>query len=302
MFHAGGANAGILTCFLHGLTDVPMAVFDVVEMMKTIERERITVLNGPPTVIFSLLDRPDREKYDLSSLRTMATGAASVPVAMVERVQKELPFEYFIPAYGLTECYGTATMCRPDDPPEIVASTNGRPLPGISLRVVDHDGKDVPTGEQGEVIIQAESITPGYWDQPDQTADAIRDGWLHTGDIGSLDERGNLKITDRLKDMFLVGGFNVSPAEIEQTLVRHPDIAEVSVVGVPDERLGEVARAYVIRRPGSDVAEDEIIAWCRERIANFKVPRSIVFVDSLPRTASGKVLKYELREKRRAEA
>lgn len=294
MFHAGG-KSGILTCLIHGLTAVPMAVFEPVAMMKLIETERVSVMNGPPTVIFSLLDHPDRASYDLSSLRTSATGAAVVPVAMVERVQTELPFEHFITAYGLTECYGTATMCRLEDTAETIANTNGKALPGITVRVIDGDGNDCVVDETGEVLVKGNNVTPGYWDTPEQTIEAIRDGWLHTGDVGSLDKDGNLKITDRLKDLFLVGGFNVSPAEIEQLLVRHPAIAEVTVIGVPDERLGEVARAYVIVRPGTEISESDIISWSRERIANFKVPRSVVFVDSFPRTASGKVLKGDLR-------
>jgi len=294
-FHGGGEKAGLLVSLIHGVTVVPMAVFDIVAWMRLIERERVTIVNGPPTVIYALLDHPDRASYDLSSLRLCATGAAVVPVAMVERAIEELPFEHFITAYGLTECYGTATMCRHGDSAEVIAHSNGRALPGIEVRVVDPEGRDCPPGVAGEVIIRGRSITSGYWDTPEQTADAIRDGWLYSGDVGSLDEQGNLTISDRIKDLFMVGGFNVSPAEIEQLLARHPDISEVSVVGVPDERLGEVARAFVIRQPGSTVTEDDVMAWCRERIANFKVPRSVVFLDAFPRTASGKVIKGELR-------
>ncbi|MGM7698933.1 AMP-binding protein [Microbacterium sp. A84] len=296
MFHAGGNKAGILQCLLHGVTIIPLAVFDPVEMMQLIERERATVLNGPPTVYYALLDHPDREKFDLSSLRVAATGAAVVPMAMVERVHDELPFEHFITAYGMTECYGSATLCRQDDSHETIASTNGRPLPGVKIKIVDLDGHEVRPNESGEVLIQGPNVTPGYWDTPEQTADAIRDGWLYTGDVGALDEAGNLKITDRLKDMFFVGGFNVSPAEIEQTLSRHPHVAEVSVIGVPDERLGEVARAYVIPAHGVTPSEAEIIAWCRERMANFKVPRSVMITEELPRNAQGKVLRRVLRD------
>jgi acyl-CoA synthetase (AMP-forming)/AMP-acid ligase II len=295
MFHAGGIKAGILTCLLHGLTVVPMAVFDPTAMLEVIQRERIAVLNVPPTIIYGLLDHPERSRYDISSLRTAATGAAVVPVAMVERAQTELPFEHFITAYGMTECYGTATMCRIGDPKEAIANTNGRPLPGVELKVVDPAGRDLPAGEPGEVLIRGVNVMTGYWDTPEQTAEAIRDGWLHSGDIGTLDPAGNLKITDRLKDLYIVGGFNVSPAEVEQLLARHPAVGEVAVIGVPDDRLGEVGRAYVIARRDVAATEDEIIAWCRERIANFKVPRSVVFVDRLPRTPNGKVLKGELR-------
>ena len=174
--------------------------------------------------------------------------------------------------------------------------TNGSALPGVELRVIGLDGGAVGSAEPGEVLVRGPNVTPGYWCDPDATAAAIDpDGWLHTGDIGSIDAAGNLKITDRLKDLFIVGGFNVSPAEVEQVMARHPDISEVAVVGIPDPRLGEVPSAYVIPKPGTAPGEEQIIAWCRERLANFKVPRSVVFVSALPRNASGKVLKRELR-------
>jgi HIP---CoA ligase len=297
-FHTGGNKAGIITCLLHGVTMVPMPTFDPVAAMKLIEHHRITVMNGSPTIYTSILDHPERDGYDLSSLRLAATGAAVVPQRLVERARTELPFQNFITAYGLTECAGTATMCRASDSDEIVSTTNGSPLPGVELRVVSPDGSDVPAGEQGEVLVRGPNVTTGYWQDPVATKAAIDpDGWLHTGDIGSLDPGGNLKITDRLKDLFIVGGFNVSPAEVEQVMTRHPDISEVAVVGVPDPRLGEVARAFVKPKPGASPEAEQVIAWCRERLANFKVPRSVIFVDALPRNASGKVLKRELRSR-----
>jgi acyl-CoA synthetase (AMP-forming)/AMP-acid ligase II len=299
LFHAGGNKAGMISCLLHGVTMVPMPVFDPVEAMRMIERHRITVMNGSPTIYTSILDHPERDRYNLSSLRLAATGAAVVPQLLVERARTELPFQNFITAYGLTECSGTATMCRPDDPAEIVAQSNGSALPDVELRVIGLDGGDVAAGDPGEVLVRGANVTPGYWHDPDATNEAIdADGWLHTGDIGSMDAGGNLKITDRLKDLFIVGGFNVSPAEVEQVLARHPDISEVAVVGIPDPRLGEVACAYVIPKPGTAPVAEHIIAWCRERLANFKVPRSVIVVDALPRNASGKVLKRELRSPR----
>jgi HIP---CoA ligase len=295
-FHTGGNKAGIMTCLLHGVTMVPMPVFDTVTAMRLIERHRITVLNGPPTVYTSILDHPDRDRYDLSSLRLAATGAATVPQRLVERARTELPFENFITAYGLTECCGTATMCRQGDSERVIITTNGSALPGVELRIIGLDGGVAPAGEPGEVLIRGANVTTGYWRDPEATRAAINsDGWLHTGDVGSLDAAGNLKITDRLKDLFIVGGFNVSPAEVEQVMTRHPDVSEVAVVGVPDPRLGEVARAYVIPKPGAAPDAEQIIAWCRERLANFKAPRSVVFVDQFPRSASGKVLRRELR-------
>ncbi|HEY3737907.1 MAG TPA: AMP-binding protein [Jatrophihabitans sp.] len=296
-FHTGGNKGGMLVCLLNGVTLVPMGVFDTVEAMRLIEREGISVMNGSPTVYSSILDHPDRARYDLSTLRVAATGAAMVPQRLVERARTELPFQNFITAYGLTECCGTATMCRNTDTTETVAATNGAPLPGVAVRIVDIQGRDVAPGEPGEVLIRGGNVTTGYWQDERATAEAIdADGWLHSGDIGTLDDRGNLKITDRLKDLFIVGGFNVSPAEVEQVLARHPDVSEVAVVGVADQRLGEVAKAYVIVKHDRQPAAEELIAWCRERLANFKVPRSVEIVGELPRNASGKVLKRELRE------
>jgi acyl-CoA synthetase (AMP-forming)/AMP-acid ligase II len=295
-FHAGGNKAGIITSLLHGVTMVPVPVFDAVSAMRLIERHRITVMNGPPTVFISILDHPDRQSYDLGSLRLAATGAATVPPRLVERARTELPFENFITAYGLTECCGTATMCRATDPEQVVSNSNGSALPGVELRIIGLGGAEAATGEPGEVLVRGANVTSGYWQDPEATKEAIDpDGWLHTGDVGSLDDGGNLKIIDRLKDLFIVGGFNVSPAEVEGVMARHPDISEAAVIGVPDERLGEVARAYVIPKPGAAPAAEQVIAWCRERLANFKVPRSVIVVDQLPRNATGKVLRRELR-------
>lgn len=297
-FHTGGNKAGMIASLIHGVTMVPLTVFGAAAAMAMIERERITVMNGPPTIYTVILDHPDRASFDLSSLRLAATGAAVVPEILVERARSELPFENFITAYGLTECYGTATMCRASDSTETVARTNGAPLPGVELRVIDTAGQEVKAGTPGEVLIRAENVTQGYWQDPEATAAAIdAGGWLHTGDIGTVGRDANLKITDRLKDLFIVGGFNVSPAEVEQVMARHPDILEVAVVGVADPRLGEVARAYVIPAHGKAPSETQIIEWCRERLANFKVPRSVEFVEALPRNASGKVLRRELRSR-----
>ncbi|MGA4539079.1 AMP-binding protein [Uniformispora flossi] len=296
-FHTGGQSA-VLSCLTRGATILPLAVFDPGKVLELVDRLKVSVLIGAPTIFASLLDHPDRDAYDLSSLRLAATGAAVVPVQLVERCRAELPFERFITAYGLTECHGTATMCREDDDPETVATTNGSALPSVEVRIVGPDGSDLPTGEPGEVWVRGYNVTEGYLDDPASTAQAVDpDGWLHTGDIGTLDIRGNLAITDRLKDMFIVGGFNVSPAEVEQVLTRHPAVSEAAVIGVPDGRLGEVGQAYLIPKPGAAVPEPaEIDAWCRERMANFKVPRSFVVVDTLPRNATGKVQKTELRE------
>ncbi|NBM17769.1 AMP-binding enzyme, partial [Streptomyces sp. GC420] len=238
----------------------------------------------------SLLDHPARSSYDLSALRLVVTGAAVVPLRLVERLRAELGVATVLTAYGLSEASGIVTMCRRDDPPEVVATTSGRAIPGTEVRV------DAAPGEPGEVLVRGHNVMSGYFEDPEETARAFTDdGWLRTGDVGVLDTAGNLRITDRIKDMFIVGGFNAYPAEIEQLLGLHPDVADVAVVGVPDPRLGEVAQAYVVRRPGATATADDLIAWARREMANYKVPRRVEFVAGLPRNASGKVLKRELR-------
>lgn len=297
-FHTFGYKAGIVACLLRGATIVPQAVFDVATTLDLIERERISVLPGPPTLYQSILDTPGRDARDLSSLRLAVTGAAVVPVVLVERMRDELGFDTVLTAYGLTESTGTVTMCRRDDDPVTIATTSGRAIPDTEVRVVDGAGRSLPPGEAGEVVVRGYNVMRGYFEDPDATAKAIdADGWLHTGDIGVLDDRGNLRITDRLKDMYVVGGFNAYPAEIEQVLATHPSVAESAVIGVAEERLGEVGKAFVVPRPGASVDGDELISWCRERMANYKVPRSVEVVDTLPRNASGKVLKVELRNR-----
>ncbi|WP_405097382.1 FadD3 family acyl-CoA ligase [Micromonospora sp. NBC_01412] len=296
-FHTFGYKAGIIACLLRGTAIVPQPVLDVAATLDLVERERITVLPGPPTLYTSILDHPERAGRDLSSLRVAITGATTVPVALIERLRTELAMPTVLTAYGLTESGGTATMCRPEDTPVTVATTCGAPVPDVDVRVVGFDGVPLPAGEPGEVLIRGYNVTRGYFEDEAATLEAIdSDGWLRTGDVGVLDERGYLRITDRIKDMFIVGGFNAYPAEIEQTLARHPGVAEAAVVGVPDDRLGEVGRAFVVPHPGSDIEAAEVVAFCRANLANYKVPRSVILVEALPRNASGKVVKSSLRE------
>jgi len=217
---------------------------------------------------------------------------------MVRRMRSELTFRTIVTGYGLTESTGIATMCRHTDDPETIANTAGRPIPDTEVQVVDGDGKALDAGQPGEVVIRGYTVMAGYYGDPGATAATIDgDGWLHTGDVGVFDAAGNLKITDRTKDMFVVGGFNAYPAEIENMMMTHPAVGQVAVVGVPDHRLGEVGRAYVVPRAGATIDEAELIAWCREQMANYKVPRSVEVVDALPLNATGKVLKYVLRER-----
>ncbi|HWC33567.1 MAG TPA: FadD3 family acyl-CoA ligase [Mycobacteriales bacterium] len=296
-FHTFGYKAGIVACLLRGATIVPQPVFDVPAVLELIERERITVLPGPPTLYQSILDAPDRAQHDLSTLRLIVTGAAVVPVVLIERLRDELDVETVLTAYGLTEATGTVTMCRQGDDAETIATTSGRAIPDTEVRIVDGAGNEVPTGDPGEVVVRGYNVMMGYYEDPEATAETIdAEGWLHTGDIGVMDAVGNVRITDRLKDMYVVGGFNAYPAEVEQALARHEAIAECAVVGVPDDRLGEVGMAFVVARPGMTIDPQEVVEWCRERMANFKAPRSVQVVDVLPRNASGKVMKFELRD------
>ncbi len=297
-FHAFGYKAGLVASLTKGATMVTEAVFDVVAVMGSISREAITMIPGPPTLYQTILNHPDLDLRALGSLRLAVTGAAVVPVELIRRMHDVLGFETVITGYGLTEACGIATMCRHDDAPEVISATSGRAIPGVTVTVVDNEGREVPRGTEGEVLVAGYNVMVGYFEDPEQTAEAIDpEGRLHTGDVGIMDGAGNVRITDRLKDMFIVGGFNAYPAEIESLLCGHPDVAQAAVVGVDDERLGEVGYAFVVGRAGSVVDPAEIIAWSRENMANFKVPRHVEIVDELPLNASGKVLRYQLRER-----
>ncbi len=297
-FHSFGYKAGILACLVSGAALVPQLVYDATQAMALVEDERITVFPGPPTIYQTILDHPGRAARRLSTLRLAVTGAAPVPVALVERMQRELSFEAVLTAYGLTEAV-VVTMCRPGDAPQLVASTSGRATADFEIRIAGPDGREVPAGQAGEILLRGPNLMLGYLDDPEATAAAIdAGGWLHTGDIGRLDPGGYLTITDRLKDMYICGGFNVYPAEVEQVLARLEGVAESAVVGVPDARLGEVGRAYVVPRPGWVLDANDVLAFCRDQLANYKVPRQVLFRDHLPRNPSGKTLKRLLQEGR----
>jgi len=293
-FHSFGYKAGFVTSFTAGTTVYPVRTFDAEALMALIERERITVLPGAPTIFTTLIHHPKREAYDLSSLRFAIAGAATVPPNLFVQMLDVLGFDQVAQAYGLTECV-VATRSRPDEDPRHVAETTGPPVDGLEVRVVDAAGAEQPTGADGELLIRGANVMLGYFEDPEATAAAIdADGWLHTGDQARLDEHGCVRITGRLKDMYTVGGFNVYPAEVENVVAGHPAVAEAAVIGVPDDRLGSVGRAYVTLRPGAVLDEAELIAYCRERLANFKAPREVVVRDELPRNASGKILKRVL--------
>ncbi|MFF9014112.1 FadD3 family acyl-CoA ligase [Streptomyces sp. NPDC014870] len=299
-FHTFGYKAGVLACLLTGATMLPEAVYDADRVLERIAAERVTCLMGPPTVFHGLIHHPRRAAHDLSALRLAGTGAAAVPATLVEEIREELGAPDVFTAYGLTESCGVVSVCPTDADAETVARTVGLPLPGTEIRIASPLGAVLGPGEPGEIQVRGHHVMRGYLDEPAATAETVLDGgWLRTGDIGALDERGYLAVTDRLKDMYVVGGFNAYPAEIEHVLLRHEAVHDVAVVGAPDARLGEVGVAFVVTDRA--LGADELTAWARERLANFKVPRRFVVVTELPRNAGGKLLKGELRRAARGE-
>ncbi|WP_300683499.1 AMP-binding protein [Nocardioides sp.] len=294
LFHSFGYKAGVMAAFTAGSTVYLQATFDPVQAMEIIGREHITVFPGAPTIFITLLNHERRSEFDLSSLRFSIAGAASVPENLFQQMRDDLGIDQVAQAYGLTECV-VATQSRPHEDPLHIAETTGPAVPGLEIRTVGADGADVAMGEDGEIWIRGDNVMLGYFEDPKSTAETIdAEGWLHTGDVGRLDEHGCLKITDRIKDMFTVGGFNVYPAEVENVIASHPDVMETAVIGIDDERMGSVGRAYVVPRPGHEVSAEALTAYCRERLANFKVPRELVVLTEFPRNASGKILKKDL--------
>jgi len=296
-FHTFGYKAGWVNCLTRGATIIPMAVFDAADIVRQVERHRVTFLPGPPTIYVTLLQELAGDKpRDFSSLRAAVTGGAPVAPTLVRRMRDELGIANVVNGYGMTEC-GVIAMTRRDDDAETIATTCGYPMPGMEVRCVDDDNQPVPIGEAGEIVVRGPSVMQGYLNDPAATAEVIdQDGWLHTGDIGMMDARGYLSITDRKKDMYISGGFNCYPAEIEKMLAAHPAIETAAVIGISDERMGEVGKAYVVLRPGMHADGQAIISWARENMANYKVPRQVAFVDDLPRNDGGKVVRTALRE------
>ncbi|WP_246152747.1 FadD3 family acyl-CoA ligase [Sphingomonas montanisoli] len=294
-FHCSGYKAAWVVCLTVGAGIVPEATLDVPSLVDKVEREQVTFLPGPPTLFTTLLNAKEFDPKRVASIRVAVTGAASVAPSMITAMNEVLGIPTVLTGYGLTECNGTATMSKAGDPPETIVNSCGSAIDGIELKIIDADGNPLPPGEAGEVMIRGMNVMLGYLDDPKATEEAIDpDGWLHSGDIGILDEAGYLRITDRKKDIFIVGGFNCYPAEIEKMLLAHPAILQVAVTGIPDERMGEVGRAFVVLKPGTELDEKTLIAWSREHMANFKVPRSVIFSDELPTNATGKVQKFKL--------
>lgn len=295
-FHAFGYRSGAIVSLMRGAVLMPHLTYDAEEILRRVERDHISVIPGPPAIFHGMLQNPDLARFDRSSLRLGVTGGSVVPATLIRRMRSELGFSGVVNGYGLTECGGYGTMCLADDDAEVIANTAGKAFPGIEVRIMTPEGKFAPDGEPGEVVIRGYITMRGYFMDPEATAKTIDpEGWLHTGDIGYFDTDGNLRIEDRVKDLYITGGFNCYPAEIERLMSAHPAVGQIAVIGVPDERMGEVGKAFVVLRPGTTATEAELIAWARQNIANFKVPRSIEFRTSLPTSPQGKVVKDQLR-------
>lgn len=293
--HGFGINAGILACAMRQATMVPVSVFDPDAALDLVESERVSLLAGPPNLFSRIVHHPDLPRRDVSSLRIAIVGAAEVPEQLVHEMNERLGLERIVNAYGLIEG-SVVTMTRPEDSVAVVSTTTGRPVPGVELRIVDDRGSTQPPGERGEILVRGYGVTRGYWDSPKQTREALSDGWLRTGDVGVLDGQGNLSIVGRKKDMFIAGGFNAYPAEIENLLLRHPDLAQAAVIAVPHDELGEVGWAFVVPESGADPTPDVLTAWARQNMSNYKVPRRVIVVPELPHNANGKLDKTALRQ------
>jgi fatty-acyl-CoA synthase len=297
-FHCFGCVLGTLNTVTHEGTMVPVDQFDPEKVLQAVHEERCTAVLGVPTMFIAELEHPDFEEYDTSSLRTGIMAGSPCPMEVMKQVVDVMGASEITIAYGQTESSPVITQTRTKDPLELRVSTVGRALPETEVRIVDVDtGEDCAPGEQGELLTRGYLVMKGYYKMEDKTAEVIdEDGWLHTGDLAVMDENGYVRITGRAKDMIIRGGENVYPREIEEFLYTHPDISDVQVYGVPDERYGEQVAAAIKKRQGSDLTEDDVKEYCRENIARYKVPFYVDFVEEYPMTASGKIQKYKLRE------
>ncbi|HZU65383.1 MAG TPA: AMP-binding protein [Novosphingobium sp.] len=294
--HNASYKAGWVAGLMTGSTVFWPEAYDAVSILDLIAHNRITVMPAPPTVFQEMLAHPHWRDWDLSSYRFLSTGATVVPIELMKRLQAETAIAEITTGYGMTECCGSATHTRPGDPMERVAYTVGTAIAGTEIRVAGADGRPLPTGQPGEVLIRDDKLLIEYIDNAEASLAAIdAEGWLHSGDVGYLDADGYLTLTDRLKDMYIVGGFNVYPAEIEKQMTGLPGIFQSAIIGVPDQRLGEVGHAFIVRDAGSTITAAEVIAWSKANLANYKVPRGVTFVDALPMNATGKVTKFALR-------
>jgi fatty-acyl-CoA synthase len=289
---------GTLACVATGATMVPVVAFDPGRVLSVVSGERCTALYGVPTMFIAELNHPDFAKYDLSSLRTGIMAGSPCPIEVMKNVVEKMGIREITIAYGQTESSPVITQTRPEDSIERRVSTVGRAHDGVEVKVVDPvTGETVPPGVQGELCTRGYLVMKGYYNMPEQTKKAIdSDGWLHTGDLATMDEAGYFRITGRLKDMIIRSGENIYPREIEEFLYTHPKILDVQVLGVPDAKYGEQVLACIKVRPGETLTEAEVKEYCAGKIARFKIPHYVQFVSDYPMTASGKIQKYKLRE------
>ncbi len=295
--HGFGLNGGILACWMRGVANLPIAVFDPRAALDRIARERISVISGPPTLFATLMNLESFDPDGVASLRLAFVGAAAVPTELILAMHERMGIERVVNAYGLIEVC-VVSMTRASDPADVIATTTGRAMPGVEVRIIGAEGRELCDGEAGEVEVRSQGVMRGYWRDPEQTAAAITaEGWCRTGDVGIRDVAGHIRVVDRLRDAYNCGGFSAYPAEIENQLLAYDAIAQVAVVGVPDARLGEVGHAFVIPAAGRSIDVEALVAWSREQMANYKVPRRVHVVEALPLNANGKVRKDELRRR-----
>ena len=297
-FHCFGCVLGVMACVTHGSTMVPVEIFDPLKVLQAIEKERCTAVHGVPTMFIAELEHPDFGSFDLTSLRTGIMAGSNCPIEVMRRVIRDMHASEITIAYGQTESSPVITQTRTDDPLELKVSTVGKVLPNVELKIVDiESGAELPPGKQGELCTRGYLVMKGYYKMPEETGKAIdADGWLHTGDLAVMDENGYCKITGRIKNMIIRGGENIYPREIEEFLYTHPKISDIQVYGVPDRKYGEQVMAAIVLKGGSTLTGEEVQEFCRGRIANYKIPKYVRFVDSYPMTASGKIQKFKLRE------
>ena len=292
MFHAAALCSNVTT--LLGGTHAYLRQFSPQAMLEAVERWRVRYTTVVPTMLKMVLDDPQAARFDRSSLRVVFYGSSPMPVSWMRAAIGFLPNATFYQAYGLTETSSHASVLRPEDHLRVPGSI-GRSLPGVALRVVDDAGHDVAAGGVGEILVRGPNVMSGYWQRPQETAAVLRDGWLHTGDLARIDANGYLFIVDRMKDMVISGGVNLYPRESENVLAAHPAVADVAVFGVPDPHWGEALAAAVVLRPGHEADAQALLSFARTRLGSFKLPKRVHFVDQLPKTASGKVRKADLR-------
>ncbi|HWE45462.1 MAG TPA: AMP-binding protein [Caulobacteraceae bacterium] len=297
LYHCFGMVMGNLACITLGATMVyPAAGFDPLATLEILATEKCTAVYGVPTMFIAMLEHPQFASFDLSTLRTGVMAGAPCPVEVMKKVIDRMHARDITIAYGMTETSPVSFQSAPDDPLDRRVSTIGRVQPHLEVKIVDPEGATVPRGERGELCTRGYSVMIGYWDDAEKTASVLRDGWMHTGDLATLDADGYANIVGRLKDMIIRGGENISPREIEDFLFTHPKIEDVQIVGVPDPKFGEAVCAWIRLRTGETADADEIAAFCRDRIAHYKVPQHIRFVAAFPMTVTGKVQKFEIRQ------